>query len=99
MKCEEKHVLHRIYENIALVIKDKGVNKGDVEEAIGVNRGYFSRRCNMSAVTLYKLSKVLGVNMDYLCSDRLKVKMVEAQIKDLQEVLRELKNDEGSEEE
>lgn len=52
----------------------------------------------MSAVTLYKLSKVLGVNMDYLCSDRLKVKMVEAQIKDLQEVLRELKNDEGSEE-
>lgn len=98
MSDNEKHILHRIYENIDLVIKDKGVNKGDVEEAIGVKRGYLSRRCNMSAVTLYKLSKVLGVNMDYLCSDRLKVEMIEAQIKDLQEVLQKLKHDEGSEE-
>ena len=98
MSDNEKHLLHRIYENIDLVIKDKGVNKGDVEEAIGVSQGYFSRRCSMSAVTLYKLSKVLGVNMDYLCSNRLKVEKIEAQIKDLQEVLRELKNDEGSEE-
>jgi transcriptional regulator with XRE-family HTH domain len=95
---KDKHILHRIYENIDLVIKNKGINKGEVEEAIGVNRGYLSRRCNMSAVTLYKLSNVLDVKMDSLCSDRLTAKMVEAQIKDLQEVLRELKCDEGSEE-
>lgn len=85
----------KLSENIRYIAKHKKIQIRDIEKAIGVSAGYFSRKTNMSAEKLYKVSKVLNVSMEDLIEDKYRQKAIEEKIKELQE---ELANMRGGEE-
>lgn len=89
-----KDVLNRLYDNIELIIKQRRWYTSDVERGIGVSVGYLSRRCNMSAITLHRLSKYMNISMDDLCSCNFKEKVIEAKIEALQSELRHIRGEE-----
>ena len=59
-----------VYPNIKRIAKKKAVNIRDVEMAAGVSPGYFSRRKDMSPVTvLIKATEFLGVKLEDLLDE------------------------------
>ena len=58
-----------IRNNFDTLIKTKGLKRGEVERAIGVCAGYFSRsKHGVNLTVAYKLSRYLGVSLDDICS-------------------------------
>lgn len=61
---------HRLMANITALIRQKDMNIGDVEAAVGSSKGYISRLLKNESVPssdfIWKLAKVLGVSTDML---------------------------------
>lgn len=60
--------------NIKWLAKKQGKKLGDIEAAIGVTPGYFSRKISGNTISIplelaYKASKILSVSMDEICTD------------------------------
>lgn len=82
-------------ENIRYVAKYKKIKIGDIENAINVSKGYFSRKTNkISAERLYQVSKILNVSMEDLIEDKYRQQIIEEKIKDLQEELADMRGEE-----
>lgn len=77
----------KLNENIRYIAKHKKIKIGDIEEAINVSKGYFSRKTKISAERLYQVSKILDVSMEDLIEDKYRQQIIEEKIKDLQEEL------------
>lgn len=62
-----------IVANVRYLAKLNCIKIGEIENKVGVSTGYFSRTVkrdsSMTAETLYKVSEILKVSMDDLCSD------------------------------
>ena len=59
-----------VYPNIKRIAKKKAVNIRDVEMAAGVSPGYFSRRKDMSPVSvLIKATEFLGIKLEDLLNE------------------------------
>ena len=60
----------RIVENIYLLIREKGLKIGDVENLSGISTGYLSRikdsKININVESLYKIANYLNVTIDSL---------------------------------
>lgn len=86
----------KLNENIRCIAKYKKIKLQDMEKAIGVSAGYFSRKTNrsMSAEKLYKVSKVLNVSMEDLIEDKCRKQIIEEKIKELQEELADIREEE-----
>ena len=95
---EEKELMENLYNNIHVLISNRGYYIGDVEKAIGVSRGYFSRLARekyeykISAVTLYKLSQYFGVSMDNLVSRNSTKLLLEAKVAEIQKEIDGIKS-------
>lgn len=67
-------VLQRFCKNVNAVLKKQGKRIGELEDEVGLSRGYLSRvskaneltRNNLSAYNLLQIAEYLGVSLDYL---------------------------------
>ena len=66
-----EQVLRIIYQNISLQIKEQKLSVSEVEKQCGVSIGYISRIKNghIGFEFFYKISKLLNVSLDDLCSE------------------------------
>ena len=82
-----------VYDNIAFLIKSKGIPIGTVEKELGVSTGYFSRARKaggMTAEMLYKASRYFGVTMDELYTGSFRAEVIKEEIRRLEEELNEI---------
>lgn len=54
----------KLYSNIKALTKMKGLKLGEVEKAVGISVGYFSRHKAVTSTVLVKLSDILEVSID-----------------------------------
>lgn len=85
----------RFFSNIKYLCKEKEISIGDLEESVGVSKGYLSRMkkdCkSISLCNAYLLAQSIGVSLD----DLLKQDMCrKSRIKELEEELARLKAEE-----
>ena len=66
-----------MYENIKTIAAYKQVKMGDLEQEIGLSKGYFSRTANGSRTAtvekIYKAAEILGVAVDTLLHELPKI--------------------------
>lgn len=54
----------KLYSNVKALTKMKGMKLGEVEKAVGISVGYFSRHKSVTSTVLVKLSDILEVSID-----------------------------------
>ena len=85
-------LLKRFSANARYLCKQKGMNIGELEEQVGVSKGYLSRLSSsekaISLVNLYKTAQILGTTIDELLSEDM---MIKHRIQELEEELNLLK--------
>ena len=87
-----KELLARFSTNTRYLCKQKGKNIGELEEKLGVSRGYLSRVTNSKKAiklsSIYMTAKILEVSIDDLFNEDL---MITNRIRELEEELNKLK--------
>ena len=95
---DSKKDYERFFRNLRIVCKNKGIQIGELETIVGVSIGYISRmEKNGKSISLrnaYSLANIVGVTLDDLLR---KDMFKEMRIKELEEELKKLKEDEDAE--
>ena len=84
----------RFYKNIKYLAKRYGVKMGDIEDRIGVSRGYISRTKDISVFKANKIARELDIELtDLLEKDlcnEIEAQEIKEEIERLQEMLVEV---------
>lgn len=90
----------KVYDNIYFLIKHRGVSIGKLERSIGVSLGYLSRskkvNADISAETLYRISKFFDVTMDELYTGSFRADAIKEELERLRKELAELEQNKHS---
>lgn len=85
----------RFYDNIYEIIDSKKLKIGELERAINVSVGYFSRRKQrkneMPLDKAYEIANYLGCSLDYLCNNDLVKERNEKEIIELEKQIDRLR--------
>lgn len=87
----------KLCKNIRAILKQRGIKIGEFEKCMGWQTGRLSRNRNLSANTLYAISKELGISMEQLIEENFAYDIrkieLEAEIKKLTAELAELEGE------
>lgn len=99
MKDKEDKIEFYVRENFNTLISLRGLKRGEVERAIGVSAGYFSRsKYGVNLTVAYNLSRYLEVSLDDICSKdfykKLLIKQLEKEKKEIEKKISDLEQEE-----
>lgn len=84
----DRELLNTFYSNVQCLIEREGCYIGEVEKAIGVSVGYFSRSrkhdTKIPLISAYKVSQYFGVSLEDLLTQNYREVLIEEKIKKLQ---------------
>lgn len=97
VRCESKDLLRIFSRNARYICKNKGISIGELEEKVGVSKGYLSRlessKKAMSLANLWKIAQILETSIDNLLNENM---MIKYRIQELEEELKSLKKESGA---
>lgn len=98
MNEKENEINIQFHENLKWYCKNKGIKIGEIEESIGVSRGYISRLQGKKTISVgkaYLIAKIFGVSLDDMLSKSLwreeKERELLEQIRALEEEVKKLR--------
>ena len=98
MNQKECDINIQFHENLKWYCKNKGIRIGDIEETIGVSRGYISRLQGKNAISVgkaYLIAQIFCVSLDDMLSKSLwreeKERELWEQIRKLEEEVKKLR--------
>jgi len=98
MNKNELDINLQFHENLKWYCKNKGIKIGDLEESIGVSKGYLSRLMGKKAISVgkaYQIAQVFGVSLDEMLSKSIwreeKERELFKKIRELEEEVKKLR--------
>ena len=87
-----------VRKNFDTLIKIRGLKRGEVEKAVGVSQGYFSKsKSGVNLAVAYKLARYLEVSLDDICSKdyckTLLIQQLEKEKKEIEKKIADLESE------
>ena len=93
MRKSDDEISKIIHDNIQCLILSRGILISDLEKAIDVSVGYFSRRCGMKATTLVKVARYFNVSLDDLVNKNYRANFLREEIETLKKELAKIEKE------